>query len=101
MQFPTNRPIVLSTSATTFNDVTVTAAVDPFTTAGPITGDLVINDAASLADANDGNVLFSMPFEALFYDGLHRTIAGSGNTTNGLVVSAVPPGVSCTVRFGE
>jgi hypothetical protein len=102
MQFPTNRPIVLATSATTFNDITVTASPDPDTTPGPNTGNLTVNDAASLAAANSGNVLFSMPFAALFNYALYRgRIAGSGATSSGLVVSGVPGGVACIVRFGE
>jgi hypothetical protein len=102
MQFPTNRPIVLSASAVTFNDITIAACPDPATTAGPNTGSLVVNDAATLADASDDNVLWSAPFAALFENCLHHgPVAGSGTTSVGLVVSAVPPGVACIVRFGE
>jgi len=102
MQFPTNSPIVLSTSATTFNALTVVACPDPATTAGPNTGSLVINDASTLAGANDGNVLWSCPIAALFANCLYRgPIAGSGTTSVGLAISEVPPGVAIMIRFGE
>jgi hypothetical protein len=102
MQFPCNHALALATSATTFNDVTVTTCPDPDTTAGPNMGNLTINDCATLAAANSGNVLFSMPFAALFDVALHRgPITGSGSTSSGLVVSEIPPGVACIIRFGE
>jgi hypothetical protein len=102
MQLPINRPTVLATQAVAFNDITITACPDPATTGGPNTGNLVINDAAALADANDGNVLWSCPFAALFENCLHRgPVAGSGTTSVGLVVSEVPPGAAAIIRYGE
>jgi hypothetical protein len=102
MQFPCNHPLVLATSATTFNDISVVACPDPDTTAGPNVGNLTVNDCATLAAANSGNVIWSAPFAALFDPLLyHGRIAGSGATSTGLVVSEVPPGVACIVRFGE
>jgi hypothetical protein len=56
---------------------------------------LTVNDAASLAAANAGNVIFSAPRSALT-DG--QTV-DLGVTTNGLVVSSMPPGTAAQVDF--
>ena len=96
-----NKPIVLASEASAWNDVTIVTAVNPDTTAGPNAGNFVINDASSLAAANAGNVIWSCPFATLFKLVGTGPIVGSGATTEGLVVSAMPGGVSVNLRFGE
>jgi hypothetical protein len=56
---------------------------------------LTVNDAASLAAANLSNMIFSAPRSALI-DG--QTI-DLGTTSNGLVVSSMPPGTAIAVDF--
>jgi|SRR5580704_9118110 hypothetical protein len=56
---------------------------------------LTVNDAASLAAANLSNVIFSAPLSAL----VPGQTVDLGVTSNGLVVSSMPPGTAIAVDF--
>jgi hypothetical protein len=101
---PINKPTVLANAASVWNDVTIITCPNPATTGDPNTGNFTVNDCATLAAANSGNALLTIPFATLFQlvsSYTRAPIAGSGATSNGLVVSSIPGGVSVNIRYGE
>jgi hypothetical protein len=97
-----NRRMALATVGVTAKFTLVAVPSGPSASLRPVPGDgtdanLTLNDAASLATANLGNVIWSCPLAAL------AQIAGQridlGSTSTGLVVSACPPGVALIAEF--
>jgi hypothetical protein len=73
----------------------VTTSVNGGTILSPQPALLVVNDAVDLPSCNAGNQIFSAPMSAL----IAGTSVDLGTTTNGLTVSAMPPGVAMQVDF--
>jgi len=95
MSYPVNRPMPLAAAPVTAR---LTLSIVP---SGPGAGladpgaELIVNDAPSLAAANGDNAIWSAPLAAL----VAGTAVDLGTTSNGLVVSAIPPGVALLVDF--
>jgi hypothetical protein len=100
MQFPLNKPMVLSTAGIAVRTVTVTVVpTGPgYVLANPAAV-LSLNDASTIAGATIGNQLWSATLSALAAL-VGATIPLPTTTSNGLVVSAVPPGVGVIVDYG-
>ena len=105
-----NFPRLLSASAVTGGTITITALPpDPGGQIGAFNGStpggaanlpsaLVLNDSTSVGSANSGNQIGNFPFGTLARLGLGGIIQ-LGNTSNGLVLSQMPPGVAINVAF--
>jgi hypothetical protein len=102
MSYSVNRRMALSTTGVAAKFTITAVPSGPSASMRPVPGDgtdanLTLNDATTLAAANLGNQIWSCPLSGL------AAIAGQridlGTTTNGLVASAVPPGVGCVVEF--
>lgn len=95
-----NSPALLSASGVSAKLVVTALGAKPKQAWGPFTvlNLLTINDAATLAGANSGNVIFSAPGDAAQLQQLGLQI-NLGTTSTGLVVSAVPPGFAATVTW--
>ena len=101
MTLPVNKPGVLAVGTPTCVSVTLNT-VPPQglfygTGVGPLS--LTLNDSATFAGATAGNQIWTMPLSAMTRRMEGFAIPISNTSSNGLVVSAVPPGVSCTVTF--
>jgi hypothetical protein len=98
MNFPVNKPTVLSTAAVALRTATINIVpTGPgYDIANPAAL-LTLSDAATIAGANSGNLLWSAPLSALFAGEVAQL---QTTTSNGLVVSAVPPGVGLSVDYG-
>ena len=96
--YPVNRPTVLSAGAGTFAGLTVTTVPFDLTLVTPgDQGVLTLNDAATLAAASVDNVVWTGPTAALR---VGVPVLADVTLEAGLVVSAVPAGVSAAVSFG-
>lgn len=101
--FPVNKPAVIATAATDAGTVLVTSLPSAEAWSGQqgaysYSGqspppNLTICDAASFADANIGNVILDVPFTRL---AAGQTLAVPA-TSNGLTISAVPPGCAVSI----
>jgi hypothetical protein len=101
-----NRPAALETAGITSAVVTLTSVPPParFVTDATAAGygadwesvPLVINDCTALDAADGENQLASFPYSTLLTLGQGGTIA-VGETSNGLTISQVPPGVAVSV----
>ena len=101
MDFPVNRPVQLSAAAGTLATVTVNVVPNPafFYGAGVAPQqNLTLNNSATFAGASSGNAVWTAPVAALPLI-VGRTVQMSVTLSNGLVVSAVPPGVGVTVSW--
>jgi len=101
MSFQVNKPVVLAQAGVALRTVTINAAPSGpgaalvTNTAAPLT----LNDAASIATAATGNLIWSAPLSALT-GMVGQTVQLQTPTSNGLTISAVPPGVGITVDLG-
>ena len=95
MQFSVNRPTALAASGVTAKLTLTTVPSGPGAAVADPAAELVVNDAASLYEANDGNVVWSAPLVAL----AAGTVVDLGTTAAGLTVSAIPPGVALQMDF--
>ncbi|SRR6266576_6304298 len=99
MIFPVNKPILLSKVAVTLATLTVSAVPRPGLSYGPgVPQQLTLNDSATFAGAGSGNIVWTAPVTALG-GVVDRTITMSVTMINGLVVSAVPPGVAIKLDY--
>lgn len=101
MDSPVNSTVQLSAAAGTLATVKVNVVPKPgfFYGAGVDPQQfLTLNDSATFAGASSGNAVWTAPVAALPLI-VGSTVQMSVTISNGLVVSAVPPGVGVTVSW--
>lgn len=97
MDFPVNKPLLLKATSAVLATLTITTVPQPGLFYGTGVAQLLtLNDSATFAGANTGNIIWTAPVTALTN---REVVTMSVTTTNGLVVSAVPPGVGCVVSY--
>lgn len=100
MQYPVNKPIVLSTAAIAMRSLTVAAvpsAVVPNVDINgqPITPNLTVADATKLDGS--GSTIWTAPLAAI---SVGMVVHCPVTTSNGLAITSCPPGCSVSCDFG-
>lgn len=97
MNFPVNKPLLLKATAAVIVGLTITAVPRSSYYYGVGVAQLLtLNDSATFAGATTGNIVWTAPVTALT---VGTVVSIPVTTSNGLVVSAVPPGVAFMLNY--